>query len=194
MQIEITVPDGKSGPWEVSTFTITEDDVRILNIQAMLKPGCRIILPGTYKRLTRNGWVIMSNTSAEIRDHLGFIYRAQRVGGHILINGLGLGVALKAILESHKVVSVTIIDISEDVIKLVAPTYEVDPRVTVIRADAYTWKPPKGVRYACVWNDIWDYLCGDNLPEMAKLHRKYGKRTDWQDSWGKELCRRYAGK
>lgn len=194
MQIEIEVPDGKSGPWEVSTFTVTEDDVRIENLRAMFRPGCRIILPGTYKRLTRNGSVIMSNTSAEISDHLGFISRAQRVGGNILINGLGLGVALKAILESDKVESVTVIEQSADVIALVAPTYQTDPLVTIIHADAFTWKPPKGARYSCVWNDIWDNLCADNLPEMATLHRKYGRRTDWQGSWGKELCLRYAGK
>lgn len=196
MQIEITVPDGKSGPWEVSMFTVCENGAKLHNAIASFKPGFRIIHPGTYKKLTRNGAIIMSNTPAEIRDHLSFIHRAQRVGGNILINGLGLGVALKAIVggkgnsfrESENVESVTVIELSEDVIKLVAPTYQVDPRVTVIHGDAFTWKPPKGMRYSCVWNDIWDDLCGDNLPGMAKLHRKYGKRTDWQGSWGKELC------
>jgi predicted membrane-bound spermidine synthase len=190
MDIIINIPDGKSGNWSVETFTVTEDEIKIFNIRAMFKPGCRIMKAGTYKRLMRNSHVVMSNTPAEIRDHSYFIDRAQNLGGHILINGLGLGVALTEILKSDKVEKVTVIEISQDVINLVAPTFKNDPRVEIIHADAFEWKPPKGIKYTCVWNDIWDDICGDNLPEMTKLHRKYGKRTVWQDSWCKHLCKR----
>jgi hypothetical protein len=37
-----------------------------------------------------------------------------------------------------------------------------------------------------VWHDIWLDLCTDNLEGMGKLHRKYGRRTDWQGSWEKD--------
>jgi hypothetical protein len=74
------------------------------------------------------------------------------------------------------------------VIDLVAP-HIADPRLTVICASAYDWQPPKGVRYNAVWHDIWDNLCTDNLVEMARLHRKYARRCDWQGSWGKEILR-----
>ena len=137
---------------------------------------------GEYKQLTRNGKVVMSNTQAEIRDHLFFIFRAKK-GGNILINGLGLGVALSAILESKEVKTVTIIEKSEDVIKLVGPSFSHDDRVKIICADAYIWKPPKGVKYDVVWHDIWDSICTDNLEEMKTLHRKYGRRCNWQGSW-----------
>jgi len=190
VQINVDVPDGQSGDWKVSTFTVDEKDIAISNAQAAFKLGCRIMRAGTYKQLTRNGYMVMSNTHAEIRDHQSFIWRARK-GGHILINGLGLGVALKAILESTEVESVTIIEASLDVIELVAPTYKTDPRVVIIHADAYTWKPPKGMRYDACWHDIWDDISVANLPEMTKLHRKYGRRTDWQGSWCKELCIRH---
>lgn len=174
----------------MSTFEITEKDVAISNMRAMFKPGCRTISPGRYKRLTCNGTVIMSNTPSEIRDHLSFIWEAKK-GGHILINGLGLGVALIAILESDKVESITVIEKSKDVIDLVGPSFSTDKRVNIIHADAFDWKPPKGASYNAVWHDIWDNICTDNLLEMTKLHRKYGKKAKWQGSWCKELCKRY---
>ena len=189
MNIDVIVPDGKSGDWSVETFTISEHDASMFNMRAALQSGGRGAKSGTYKKLVRNSEVIMSNTQAEIRDHLWFISTAKE-GGHILINGLGLGVALTAILESDKVESITIIEKSEDVIKLVSPTFKDDSRVKIIHADAFEWKPPKGIRYSAVWHDIWDYICEDNLPEMHKLHRKYGRRTDWQGSWARDLCKR----
>ena len=187
MRIEVNVPDGASGPWQVSTFTVTDAAAKSFNLRAAFQPGCRTIRPGTYKQLTRKGKIIMSNTPAEIRDHLSFIWKAKK-GKNILINGLG--VALTEILKSDVVEKVTIIEKSQDVIKLTAPTFLDDPRVEIIHADAFEWKPPKGARYDAVWHDIWDNICSNNLPEMTKLHRKYGKRTDWQGSWCKELCKR----
>ena len=184
MEIKVDVPDGKSGDWEVSTFEISEADAEFGNIRAMFSftNRGRTIEAGTYKRLTRNGQAIMSNTPAEISDHICFIYRAKKNGGSILINGLGLGVALVAILESERVESVTVIEKSEDVIALVTPSFIHDERVGIIHADAFDWKPPKGVRYSSAWHDIWDDICEDNLSEITKLHRKYGKRCDWQGS------------
>ena len=190
MNIEVNVPNGKQNKWEVSTFKVSEADASFFNMRAAYQPGGRMIRLGEYKQLTRNGKVVMSNTQAEIRDHLFFIFRAKK-GGNILINGLGLGVALSAILESKEVKTVTIIEKSEDVIKLVGPSFSHDDRVKIICADAYIWKPPKGVKYDVVWHDIWDYISSDNLPEMTKLHRKYGKRAKWQGSWCRALCKRY---
>jgi len=191
MKIDINVPDGKSGNWAVETFEITEDASRFENMSVSFKPGgaSRYVVAGVYKKLSRNGKCIMSNTWAEINDHLDFISRAT---GNVLINGLGLGVALTEILKKKDVTHVTIIEQSPDVIKLVGPTYSMDPRVEIIEADAYTYQPPKGVRYDAVWHDIWDDICTDNLPEMAKLHRKYGKRCGWQGSWAKDICKYHA--
>ena len=190
MRINVPVPDGKSGDWEVSTFSVTEKDVELHNLRCMFSPGMgrRTMCPGTYKKLTRNGHLIMSNTAAEIDDHRYFIHKAK---GDVLINGLGLGVCVFGILEANKtkkekVTSITVIEISSDVINLVG-SY-IDSSVTIIQADALEFKPPKGKRYGAVWNDIWDDICSDNLEEMHKLHRRYGRRTEWQGSWCRELC------
>jgi hypothetical protein len=191
MKIDIEVPNGKSGDWRVEDFEISETDAKMQNVRAMFNPGNRRVAPGIFKRLMRSSTVVMSNTPAEIEDHLNFINTAKRIGGHILINGLGLGVALKEILHSDKVLSVTVIEKSEDVILLVGNTYLKDSRVSIINDDAFNWQPPRGERYDAVWHDIWDYICGDNLKEMTTLHRKYGRRTNWQGSWCKELCKRH---
>lgn len=187
MNIEINVPDGKSGEWEVSTFTVSNDDAKLFNLREMMHRSCRTIYPGTYKKLTRNNYIIMSNTPAEIRDHIHFIHLAS---GSVLINGLGLGVAFSAILKKDTVSNVTIIEKSKDVIDLVAPTYLQDKRVEIINEDAFEFKPPKNKKYDFVWHDIWDDICADNLSEMIKLHRKYARKTSWQDSWCRWECKR----
>lgn len=107
-----------------------------------------------------------------------------------LINGLGLGVVLSAILKKDTVTEVTVIEKSEDVINLVAPAFLLDKRVEIIHQDAFKYMPPKGETYDFVWHDIWDDICADNIPEMTKLHRKYGKIAKWQDSWCKNECKR----
>jgi hypothetical protein len=161
-----------------------------------MKYGSRAPMAGNYVRLIHLHETIMSNTWAEIADHLPFIRRAT---GNVLINGLGLGMCIEAILGNKEVKSITVIEKSEDVIKLVAPTYLTDSRVKIIHADAFEYQPPKGVRYNAVWHDIWPSITSENLPEMFILHRKYARKTDWQGSWSRPQAesmrrrdRRYA--
>jgi len=191
MKIEIDIPDGQIGEWKIETFEVTKKQADVYNLRAIIHRDPRTIEPGTYKRLVHKGHVVMSNTPSEIRDLRFFINRAKSEGGHILINGLGLGVALKAILESDKIKTITVIEKSSEVITLIAPYYKDDKRITIIQADALTWKAPQGMKYNIVWHDIWNDITSDNLPAMKKLHRRYGKRAKWQGSWCRELCERY---
>lgn len=190
MNIEINIPDAKKGDWEIETFEVSQDEADRFNLIEDINPhrGRRYIKPGVYKRLLRNNKTVMTNTPAEIRDHLQFIQNARVLGGDILINGLGLGVALSAILQSEKVESVTVVEISQDVIDLVGP-YFTDSRVNIIGDDAFSWKSPKNKAYNVVWHDVWDNICRDNLKEMSKLHRRYGKKAYWQGSWCKDECK-----
>jgi hypothetical protein len=186
MDIEVNVPDGKSGSWSVETFEVTQKDADFENLRAMFGGG-RHIKVGKFKRLMHGRTVVMSNTPAEIKDHMGFIFKAQKAE-NVLINGLGLGVALVEILKSDIVKRVDVVEISEDVIKLVAPTFAHDKRVNIIHADAMTYKPQKGIKYGASWHDIWSDICSDNLPAMKKLHRRYGRCSEWQGSWCRWLC------
>ena len=176
------IPDATSGIWSVEAVVVKES---LLFKIGFMKTG-RGVPPGTYTRLVRGGTVVMSNTPDELRDFRQFVRVAQ---GDILINGLGLGCVVKALLEKESITSITVIEKSEDVIALVRP-YFTDARLTVIHADAFEHKPPKTAYYNAVWHDIWDYICADNLPEMTRLHRKYAKKTSWQASWAKPECLR----
>ena len=191
MRIDVAVPDGKQGAWSVETFTVSESEAKLERARAMFSFSSRGrgVPEGNYKALKRNGSTIMSNTPDEISDQLEFIRKA-KTGGHILINGLGLGVTLTAILKSDTIESVTVIEKSQDVISLVAPSFFNDTRVKIICADALEYKPPRGVHYSAVWHDIWDNICSDNIPEMTKLHKKYRRKTAWQGSWCKHECQR----
>ena len=175
----VAVPEGQMGAWRVERFTVERPPLQYKR---------RSVPPGSYTRLVhaRRG-VVMSDTPDEKRDHLFFVARAQ---GHVLINGLGLGMCLAAVLRLPQVERVSVVEADADVIALVGPHFSGDPRVEIVHADAYAYVPPKGVRYGAVWHDIWDEITAENLPGMMRLHRKYGRRADWQGSWARDLCER----
>lgn len=185
MKIDIKVPDGKEGDYEISTFIVSKEDADRYNFRQAISGSFRPILPGTYKRLKCNGHVVMSNTPAEIRDHSYFIREAK---GKVLINGLGLGMVVAAIMDKEEVADITVVEISPEVIKLSGPTYSNHPKVTVVNADAYEYQPSKGAWYDYVWHDIWNDITVGNVEGMKRLHRKYGRRCGWQGSWCRDEC------
>ena len=181
--IPIDVPDGQSGDWRVSTFEVSKEAEKMGMMRAIFSSSRgRYVPAGTYKGLYRGGSVIMSNTPDEVSDLYEF-FRA--VKGEVLINGLGLGVALRVILDKVNekgnpvVTGVTVVEFSEDVIQLVAPAFKSDPRVHIVHVNALEYRPvcPKSGKFDAVWHDIWDDITSENLPEMKRLHRKYGSKS-----------------
>lgn len=168
------IPDGEHGEAKVESFYVSEKDSFFSQIRG------DTVKPGHYKRLYVGGKLMMSDTSKEFRDHMHFLHQAK---GDVLINGLGLGCCLQVVLNKPEVTSVTVIERSSDVIKLVGPSF---PEAKIINDDAFTWKPEKGQTFDAVWHDIWPDICADNLPEMHKLHRRFGRKSDWQGSWSRE--------
>jgi hypothetical protein len=181
----VTVPEGTSGDWSVARFTVSEAEAKFSALRAAIK-GEHAVPAGTYTALRyggrTSGEIVMSDTPGEMRDHLEPVYRAR---GHVLINGLGLGMVLAAVLRKPAVTQVTVVELSKDVIQLVAPHY-VDPRLTIVHADAFKYTPPRGSRYEVVWHDIWPTICSDNLKEMRQLRRKYARRATWQGCWSED--------
>lgn len=178
------LPEGRSGRVVVERFTVSKEDAAFDSIRS----GRRCVLPGTYTRLMVGDHLMMSDTPAELSDHWK---PADKARGRVLIHGLGLGCIADACLRKPEVEHVTVVDLSPDVIALVAPPLIARhgaERATVIQGDAYTYKPAP-TRFAVVWHDIWPSLCTDNLEGMARLHRRFARRADWQGSWGKELLR-----
>lgn len=187
----VELPAGKVGSWVVEQLTVNQKDADFHNLrEAIQGRGYRGIKPGTYTRLLRNGSVIMSDVPAEKYDHRAPVWKAK---DHCIVNGLGLGMVVNAMLRKPEVTKVTVIEKSADVIALVSPYYaeRYGERFEVIHADALEYKPPAKARYAVAWHDIWDSICADNLPQMRALHRKYGRRAEWQGSWCRYECERY---
>lgn len=173
---------------------MTPEGAEKTHLSAMLRGSRHYVRPGEYTELRQRDTLWMSDTDAEIRDHLGPIQRAQRVGGHILVNGLGLGLVVQGCLRAEHVTKVTVVEISPEVIALVAPTYleRFPGRLEVIQADALEHCPPKGERYTVVWHDIWPefYRDGSLREGERTLLAKYGRRCDWQGCWGRRVGRR----
>lgn len=178
---KVTLPEMSKGNWRIEHFTVDRMD------WSSLSHGRAVPLGESFTRLMRGGTLVMSDTPAECRDHMEAVRNAK---GSCLINGLGIGMVLKNILLKPEVTDVTVVDISQDLIDLVSPFYT-DPRIKYVCSDAFLYKPEKGKKFQMVWHDIWDNICADNLPEMTKLHRKYGKCAEWQGSWARYQCRRY---
>lgn len=191
-EYKVDVPEGQVGDFRIEHVTVdAEDEKRGRMYAANPSSGGRFVKAGKYTMLYEKGSLWMSDTPDEIRDHLEPIHEASRAGGNVLINGLGIGVVTDAIASLENVTKVTVIEKSPEVIELVGPSLlkKHGDKLEIIEADSFEYRPPKGVRYTVVWHDIWLHLCTDNLDEMAKLHRKFGRRTDWQGSWGKELLK-----
>lgn len=179
---DVIVPNGKSGDCEVSDIVVSTFDSMMSG-----RHGAIYYCPaGTYKRLTYNGSCIMSNTPMELRTNREFVRRAK---GHVHISGLGLGIVLLAVLMKKEVESVTVVEKSKDVIKLVAPSFAHFKNLTIFHDNALTYKPPARKKFGAVWHDIWNDVCADNLADMKLLHRRWERKTEWQGSWSRDLIR-----
>ena len=187
------IPEGKIGDWEVERFEITKWGADCHNLRCSIKGQYgQMVAPGTYTRLVNDGITVMSDTPAEIGENSRVVAVAK---GDILINGLGLGWVVKALMVIKEVEHVTVIEISSEVIQLVGKYLleRYPKRLTIIQADALEWKPPKGHNiYDCVWHDIWNTICATNYESMKKLHRKYGRKCRWQGSWQEAWVRGLA--
>lgn len=183
------IPEGSFGPWKVERFKVSKHDAEREGVRALWSGSGRCVPEGEYIRLLRGGEVVMSDTPDELRDIYEPIYQAR---GRCLVNGLGLGVVVAGMLRKPEVEHVTVVEKSPEVIGLVGPHYTraFGSRLEIVNADAFEYRPPNGSRFGAVWHDIWDNICGDNLPEMHRLHRKYGRMADWQGSWCRWRCER----
>lgn len=184
--------------WDDMTIDLPEMEIDGLSIKrfevvrdsfANFKLGHRRTRPGWYTGLMLNGQLWMSDTDAEKQDHmpaLGMMrsWQAKRV----IINGLGLGMVLKAALKMDHVEHIDVVEKDERVLNLVGPHYAKDSRVHLHHADAYeqmkVWD--KGTRWDVGWTDIWADVSTDTLEEMTKFRRFYGRRCEWHDCWARE--------
>lgn len=190
MELKSTVPVGRSGEWEVSRFTVSQEDASFHNLRCAIHGENRDIEAGEYTQLKRGGTIVMSDTPAEISD---FIYQVKEFHGDVLIAGLGLGLVTEAIARNKKVKSICVVEKSQDVIDLVwrhlvskTPVGKMD-NYGVVCQDIFDFKP--AMNYDFAWFDIWDYIVRDNIPEFTRLKRKFVKKITNKLFWCEDQCR-----
>lgn len=182
---------GRQGRWVIDRYT---NDDWLTPSAYGTDPVLNTVLgrwvpPGTWTRLMER-WELgmrtwMTDTPAEVIDHIDFYDRAH---GRVLINGLGLGMSLKYVANKPCVTHVDVVEIEEDLIRLIGRQFKRHPRVTIHQADAYTFDVP-GATWDVVWHDIWAGIGdSDHLDGMEQLEQKYEKRCTWQGSWAKGVA------
>lgn len=143
----------------------------------------------TYVKLTLKGELQMSDTDMELATCAPVVHHAH---GDVLVAGLGLGLILHPIAAKGLVTSITVVEVSPDVIALVAPS--LPPQVRVVQDDIFAWLPaqPRGAKYDTIWFDIWPTRCVDNLTDIARLKRlarRFYRPGTWCRAWYEEELR-----
>jgi hypothetical protein len=192
-----SVPEGVSGNWEVKKFIVSDEDARFSALRSVFSFSSRgrSVPAGQYTGLYVDRQVMMSDTPSELRGNFGPVSVAS---GICLVSGLGLGCVVEGMFKKRDsqgrlaVDKVIVLEKSKDVLNLVESHFidRYGDRIEVRNVDALEYKSPREERYDVVWHDIWLHLCEDNLEEMTLLHRRYGRKSDWQGSWGREVLKR----
>ncbi len=182
----VDLPEIDADGVRVSRFEVDEARARREQMHSLFSGGGGrgYTRPGTYTRIDVDGRLWMSDTDDEKRDHASAFWEMQRRGGRVLIHGLGLGMVVQAALRLPQVEHIDVVEIDPRVARLVGEHYAGD-RCTIHVGDALTYEWPTGTRWDVVWHDIWPTITGDNLPDMHRLHRRFGRRSGWQGSWAR---------
>ena len=182
--LKVKVPLGVSGDVEIRKFRFTDKTL-------WPRPGERP-KAGEYTELRLAGETWMSDMPNEIHEQIAFIHALNRAprDSRILICGMGLGVVLNcALLMLHRG-PIDIVENNADVLALVQPFYEEQARIADVEvrfhlASAYTWQFAPDARWHIGWIDIHRDIIETNLPDIERLHAKYGPRCVWLDSWSR---------
>jgi hypothetical protein len=134
---------------------------------------------GYWTALIEGDQLWMTDTPDEIAAHEAPYREAKARGGHVLINGLGLGLITRAILSLPNVESVNVFERSREVIELVYP-YLPGKKLIVTWADAPTELWPNHKHWSVVWHDIWTHKGGN----AQRLWETFQDHCDWQGAWG----------
>ena len=208
-EFKVTLPAMESDIWSIRKFTVPA-----VNDTVGERYGDRRPPPGDYTGLWRkvDKWYhppesyagflsllpgsrkdpVMSDTPAEVKDHVPFIKKAQ---GVVLVAGLGLGMVTKALLAKPSVDHVVVVELDKNLINMVGPHYACD-RLTIVEGSIF-WGPdalqrptriPVNTQYDWAWFDIWDTIDMDNLEDFDALRDTWGSWCEHMEFWVEKEC------
>lgn len=209
--LQVDWPQVRLDDWSLERFTVGEEAAYLYNFACLADVASRTmsgfdnehlkavmngagIVSGTFTRLVHEGTgVFMSDTPKEIGEHFDFLGEAY---GRVLVTGLGLGMVVRTMMEfdlpAGRVSRVTVVEKSEEVVKLVGTHLKrrYGDRVEIITGDAFTVDiDGHDHRWDCAWHDIWPTICEDNLSEMETLTERFLPYVaDFQTCWAEDKC------
>lgn len=185
---KLQLQPARSGPWSIERFDIDEDGAALHNLRELLRGTDRFVSPGSHLALrhTQRG-TIMSDTPAEMDDHLQVMAWLEAGARTFLVHGLGLGLIATWLCEDPRVRRVDVVEIDADVIEITGSQLHY-PNLHIHHGDAFTYNFPPDLRWDAAWHDIWDDICSDHLSQMEALKHRYEDRVIVQGCWAEELC------
>ena len=179
MKIDISIPSGVSGDFEIAHYTNETTDKRwplyLLhtnesydNYTVLLKEGCDM--------------PIMQDSEAEYNDHQWLWDNAE---GDIFIGGLGIGLVNHVLIDNPNITSITIVEKYQDVIDLVWEHCAKDERFNLIHADIETWEIPTDSQWDIGFFDTWLSDNDWSLKEYKNnMIDKYSPHITQLSGWG----------
>lgn len=185
---KVSLPEGKQGSAEIYKFNVNKDQEAMQKLRGAINGTGRWTRAGDYTGLKVGGELMMSDTVDEMEDHQTAVWAAE-AGGHVLLAGLGLGMILQSVAELPQVTKVTVLELNQDVVDLVWPTYKerYGDKIELVVGDATEYEPPEGIHYGTVWFDIWPTICMDNWKIINRLNDKYNEISNWADCWSRDI-------
>jgi len=106
-------------------------------------------------------WMVDSPT-----DYRAMCKYAEKSYGNVLTSGLGLGLITHELCKNRKVESITVVEISPEVIELVKGYLPDDQRVHIIEGDFWKFIDKDNSTWDCIIVDIWVYYGLEQQLEM----------------------------
>lgn len=183
----------EQGLAKITRFEFKNENNPLYNLRAVLDGGRMMrMYEGHYTRLVVDGKMMMSDTAMERWSNRDFVKSAN---GRVFIAGLGLGLIIQPLLDKEIVTEIIVVEKYQDVIDLVQPKFN-HPKLKVICADIFEYKPVKGELFDTIYFDIWPEISTDNLDEIKVLSNKFKNhlnRTNpfsFMDAWLKDYLRK----
>jgi len=163
-------------------FEVSKSDSDFSKLRACNPNDRNAYVPeGRYIKLLVDGVLMMSDTPMEQDTMRPFLDNAC---GDVLIGGLGLGIATLCAERNQYVKSITVIEKSEDVIRLIAKHVPFATTTRFIHGSVFDLHTDD--HYDTIYMDIWPNICTDNLDGMTKLRKMYLpllKKRGWFGCW-----------
>jgi hypothetical protein len=176
----------------IEQFVITEYEAGLDKLRAAFNPqrGDRSIDAGTFTRLTVDGVIWMTDTPAEVRDHL-IVDEPLSKAGSALIVGLGMGMVLRRAIVAHDVSGIDVVEIDPRIVRAVEPhyqalAYEYGVDLAIHTADIHAWRAEPHSRWDVGWFDIWPTINDADMAEVKRLRDRFRTRLGWFGAWAQD--------